>query len=317
MLEGILDYLGSLFYSQAYEPWRIAVELLMIGAVVYAVLRFLHGTRGASLLQGMIILLVSSFLVVRVLADQLNLERVEELFRPFVWTVLLTTLIVFQPELRRGLMSIKLPFRFLRRQSEIEELVEPIAVACRQFSKNKIGALIAIQRDDGLNFVVKDGVQIDAQLTPQLLGTIFWPGSPLHDLGVVIRDQTVVAAACPFPLDESREYNFAMGSRHRAGLGLSLDSDALVVIVSEETGAISIAEHGWLDSNISPDAFSQVLKRHLSGQHVWEGGSFEAGGYPTSGSAGGKGQSNSKVGKLGEIIESKQKDQKKAPNAPV
>jgi diadenylate cyclase len=316
MLEGFFDYLSSLFHSQAYEPWRIAIELLMIGAVVYTVLRFLHGTRGAKLLQGMIILLVSSFLVVRVLADQMNLERVEELFRPFVWTVLLTTLIVFQPELRRGLMSIKFPFRILRRQSEIEELVEPIAASCRQFSKNKIGALIALERDVGLNNVIDNGVRLDALLSPQLLSSIFWPGSPLHDMGVVVREQMVAAAACQFPLFDVEGYDLSLGSRHRAGISLSLDCDAVIIIVSEETGGISIAERGRLYRNIPSEAFGRVLKQHLAGQHIWERGTFMPEEYSKKPEPGDRRtQGKGKSGEAGDIPETKTKEQKKTSNA--
>lgn len=264
MFEGLIDYLSSLFYSEAYQPWRIVVEMLMIGIVMYTVLRFLHGTRGAHLLQGLAILMVVGVLVVRVLAEQFGLERIEELYQPFVWTVLLTTLVVFQPELRRGLMRIGGTRWGRSRPSEVERIIRPIAAACRQLSKNKIGALIAIEREVGLTGLVDQGVKLEARLTPELLNTIFWPGSALHDLGVIIQRNRIAAASCPFPLADIDGYDISLGSRHRAAIGLSLDSDAVVIVVSEETGSISIAENGRLHRHIPADVFSKTLRRFLS-----------------------------------------------------
>ncbi len=264
MIQGLLDYLGNLLYSEAYPAWTIIVELLMIGLVVYAVLRFLHGTRGANLLQGLIILLVGGFLVVRLLADRFGLERIKDLYEPFVWTVLLTTLVVFQPELRRGLMRIGGTSWRRSSKSEIDHIARPVAAACRQLAKNKIGALIAIERDVGLGGLTDQGVKLDARLTPELLNTIFWPGSALHDMGVIIQHGRIAAAGCPFPMAEAEGLDPSLGSRHRAAIGLSLDSDALVVVVSEETGSISIADHGRLLRHIPPDNLYRLLRRHLT-----------------------------------------------------
>lgn len=250
-------------HSSAYRPWTIPVEMILIGLVVYAVLRFLHGTRGAHLLQGLIIILMLGFVVVRVLADQFGLERIAVLYQPFVWTALLTTLIVFQPELRRGLMRIG-ETRFRRaHQSQIDDIAKTVAAACAQLSKNKIGALIAIEREIGLAGLAEQGVRLDASLSPELLNTIFWPGSALHDLGVIIQQGRISAAGCPFPLGDADGTDRSLGSRHRAAIGLSFESDAVVVVVSEETGSISIAERGRLDRHIPPDALAGMLRRRL------------------------------------------------------
>lgn len=238
--------------------------MLLIGLVVYAVLRFLHGTRGAQLLQGLVIILMLGFVVVRVLADQFGLERIAVLYQPFVWTALLTTLIVFQPELRRGLMRIG-ETRFRRaQQTQIEETAKVLAAACAQLSKNKIGALIAVEREIGLAGLTEQGVKLDAALSPELLNTVFWPGSALHDLGVVIQHGRIAAAGCPFPLGDIEGMDRTLGSRHRAAIGLSFESDALVVVVSEETGSISIAERGRLDRHIPPEALAGMLRRRLA-----------------------------------------------------
>lgn len=263
-MTGIWDYISSLFTSNAYKLWSVALEMVLIGTVVYAVLRFLHGTRGARLLQGLLTLVIGGFLIVHVLAEQFGLDRIAVLYQPFVWTVLLTTLIVFQPELRRGLMRLG-ETRFRRvRPSELDRIARPITTACVQLSKNKIGALIAIEREIGLAATVDQGVKLEARLTPELLNTIFWPGSALHDLGVVIQHGRVAAAGCPFPLADADGLDRSMGSRHRAALGMSLDSDAVVIVVSEETGSISIAERGRLFRHIPPDALLSTLKRHLA-----------------------------------------------------
>ena len=133
-----------------------------------------------------------------------------------------------------------------------------------QLSKNKIGALIAIEREIGLASTVDQGVRIDGRLSSELLNTIFWPGSALHDLGVVIQHGRISAAGCPFPLAEADGLDRSIGSRHRAALGLSQESDSVVVVVSEETGSISIAERGKLYRHIPADALLSTLKRHLA-----------------------------------------------------
>lgn len=264
MIQALTNYLRSIFSSDVYSPGQIILEMTLIGVVIYSVLRFLHGTRGARLLQGMMILVVGGFLVVNVLAEWFRLERLSVLYQPFLWSVLLATLVVFQPELRRGLMRLG-ETRWRRiSQSEIDRVAMPVAMACTQLSKNKIGALIAIERDVGLGVIAEEGVRLDARLSPELLNTIFWPGSALHDLGVVIQNGRVVAAGCEFPLVDTDGVDRSMGSRHRAAIGLSLESDAVVVVVSEETGSISIAERGQLRQRIRPDDLYDAICHHLS-----------------------------------------------------
>jgi diadenylate cyclase len=264
MFQRILDYLRTLWYSRAYDVGTILIEMLLIGMVVYVVLRFLQGTRGARLLQGLVSLVVFGLLVVKVLADQWGLERIQVLMQPFIWTVLLTTLVVFQPELRRGLMRLgETRWRRIRR-SEIDRIARPIALACAQLSKNKIGALIAIEQDIGLSGLTDQGVKLDARLSPELLNTIFWPGSALHDLGVIIQHGRVASAGCPFPLGDIEGMDRTLGSRHRAAIGLSLDSDAIIVVVSEETGSISVAERGQLHRHLPPETLLDELRAYLS-----------------------------------------------------
>jgi diadenylate cyclase len=252
------------------------LELLIIAPVVYVILSFLQGTRGARLLQGVAIVLVAGFLVVEVLADRLGLERVRTLYYPFTMAVLLTTLVVFQPELRRGLMRLG-ETSWLRRWIRTgHSLIDPIVASVAQLSKNKIGALIAIERDVGLGAIIENGVQLDARVTAELLHAIFWPNAPLHDMGVIIREGRIAAAGCQFPLIESEVLDRSLGSRHRAGVGLSLESDALIVIVSEETGTISVAVRGKLDRGLSIEALRLRLVDELGGRAAVKKDSLKA-----------------------------------------
>lgn len=274
-MKSILDYLDSLLLPETYGLTPIAVEMILIGIVVYTVLRFLHGTRGARLLRSIIVLTVVGFLVVTVLADRFSLDRLVVLYRPFLWTIFLTALVVFQPELRRGLMRLG-ETRWRRdRRSQIERIARPIAMACTKLSKNKIGSLIAIERDIGLTGLVEQGVKLDARLSVELLDAIFYPGGALHDLGVIVQHGRIAAAGCPFPMGDAEGLDRSIGSRHRAAIGLSLDSDAVVVVVSEETGSISIAENGRLHRHIPPDALLGILKRHLARSRVMDQGWVE------------------------------------------
>jgi diadenylate cyclase len=246
-----------------YSPWVILFEFLLIGAVVYSVLRFLHGTRGARLLQGVLFLVIAGFLVVRVLAEAFAWTRISILYQYFVMGVFLTTLVAFQPELRRGLMRLG-ETRWLRRYLGTREaMVEPILQAVAKLASKKIGALIAVQREGGLGAVAETGTRLDSVLSSDLLETIFWPGTALHDMGVIVAENQVVAAGCQFPLAESEEVDRALGSRHRAAVGLSHESDALVIVVSEETGTISVAESGRLRRNLTPADLAMILTEGL------------------------------------------------------
>ena len=256
--EALIDYFRQLA-SDAYDPWVILIELLLIGTVVFCVLRFLQRTRGARLMRGVGVVVVASFVVVRMLAERFHWERIEFLYQYFVVAVFLVTLVVFQPELRRGLMRIgeNLWLTGLYRKSD--QLIELLVQSASALSKKRIGAIIAIERLSGLAAIVETGVALDAKLSAELLNTIFWPGSALHDMGVIVRQGRVVAAGCQFPLAETIDLERGLGSRHRAALGLSEESDAIVVVVSEETGIISVAHDGRLLRTLTPESLRDIL----------------------------------------------------------
>ncbi len=264
MVDSIKAYFQSLL-SDAYDRSTILVELFLIGVVVYVVLRFLHGTRGARLLRGLVVMLITGFLAIRVLAVRFDWARISILYQYFAWTVFLTILVVFQPELRRGLMRVGETGWLRRFSRRLDHSVGVIANAAVALSKSKIGALIAIEREVPLGSLAENGVRLDAELSVDLLHTIFWPNSALHDMGVVVSQGRILAARVQFPLAEAGTLDRRLGSRHRAAVGLSADSDALVIVVSEETGTISIAERAVLTQGIAPDALAQVLRERLLG----------------------------------------------------
>jgi len=242
-------------------PWEVAVELAMIWIVVLIIYRFLRGTRGARVIKGVALILVVSVFTIQVFGREGSFERLNLLYAKALPIVSITLIIVFQPELRRALVRLGEARLFrqsgLRRAQVIEELV----AAIDYLSRNKIGALIAIERRVGLRGIVDLGTKLDAEITKQLLDTIFWPGSALHDMGVVIRGDRVVAAGVQFPLADGENLPQELGSRHRAAIGLSQEADALVLIVSEETGTISVAERGELTRGMSADDLRPILSK--------------------------------------------------------
>jgi len=262
MFDVIQSWLSRLLRG---DPAALAVlaEWLIIGLGVYAVLRFLRGTRGASLLRGVAFMLLTVTLVVKLVAQTFHLERILAIYPSFIFGAFLVALIVFQPELRRGLMRLGaagwLPGLSRNVKAMVDELIESVTY----LSRNKIGALIAIERTTELSSVVADGCRLDAEVSSLLLNTIFWPGSALHDMGVIISQDRVAAAAVLFPLSDSETLDPILGSRHRAAVGLSEESDALVVVVSEENGLISLAEGGRLHRPLTPDGLRKMLEVRL------------------------------------------------------
>lgn len=248
-------------------PWyEIVLEMAVIGAVIYLIFRFLRGTRGAGVIKGFFIILVVLTLLIKVLGQSGAFERLEYIYTTFLGLVAILLLVVFQPELRQAMIRLgRTRFMGGTHRRETSHVVESITKAVHVLSKSQFGALMAIERNVGLRGIEATGEKLDAVLSSRLLESIFWPNNPLHDLGVVIRGERVVAANVQFPLAEEGVVEHNLGSRHRAAIGLSMDSDCIVVIVSEETGAISIAAHGNLDREIPHDEFEQVLTRYLMG----------------------------------------------------
>lgn len=240
-----------------YSWWVVAIELLLIGVVVYSVLEFLRGTRGARLIKGTALFLIITYTVIKLGGDKL--VRVEFLFSRLLVFTTFAIVVVFQPELRRALMRLGEARLFRLGGSTSRRLIDCLCATADYCSRNRIGALIAVEREVGLGALIENGTALNADVTSELLNTIFWPGSILHDMGVVIRDGRIAAAGVQFPLAEVGELSQEMGSRHRAGLGLSQESDAVVIIISEETGAVSLAERGRLVRGVTPEELRNFL----------------------------------------------------------
>jgi diadenylate cyclase len=247
----------------AFRPWVALIELLLIGSVVYAILRSLEGTRGARLVRAVLTILAVSFAVVWLLAERFEFERINTLYPYFILAVFLVSLVAFQTELRRLLLQLGEGAWLQRWLRGPEQEIESIITAAERLSARKIGALIALERNPEEGSVVESGVRMDALVSTELLETIFWPGSALHDLGVLIHGGRIRAAGCQFPLADSADVDRSLGSRHRAAIGLSEESDVVVVVVSEETGSISIASRGRLQRGLRGEDFRTRLRNEL------------------------------------------------------
>ncbi len=258
---------------QGYPLWQVAVELLIIGVIVYAALRFLQGTRAAGALGATILLLVVATVAVRLASQRDLFPRLSQLYTRFIGFLAIALVVVFQPELRRALLRMgELPaigplLRGMQGASDSRTVVEAVVRASEFLSKNKFGAIIAIERRTGMRELVEGATILDADVSAALLESIFWPSNPLHDMGVLIRGRKIVAAGVQFPLADPAEVRDpTLGTRHRAAVGLSRATDAFVVVVSEETGAISIAERGRLTRWLTPEALTNELNRALRSQ---------------------------------------------------
>jgi diadenylate cyclase len=263
MPNDLVNFTSLLRALSAYKWWGVAIEWLIIGTVVYWVMRFLRGTRGARLLRGIAVVLITLYLIIRLAAAQFELYRIAFLFERFLAIAYIAIIVVFQPELRRALMRLGETRLFRGWSSQVHEDIDQLVEAATFCSKRKIGALIAIERDVPLGGVAESATRINADLSSALLNTIFWPNSPLHDLGVVVGQGKVLYAGVQFPLAEEGTLERELGSRHRAAVGLSNETDAVVLVVSEETGDVSIAERGVLMRKLTPDALRGMLSELL------------------------------------------------------
>lgn len=253
------DTFTSLLYRLQGELPRILVELLLIALCVNWCASVLQSTRGTRPLRGVLVVLIVATIVVRVF----GWERLELLYQYVLVGLAFVALIVFQPELRRALIRVgDAPFH--RTGGRSSQLISALVKSAGHLSRNRYGALVAIQRDVDLTGWAENGTIINAEVSANLLNSIFFPNSPLHDLGVIVRGDRVVAANCQFPSPDSDEIDAALGSRHLAAVGMSYESDALVLVVSEETGVISLADNGKLTRYLTLDDLAAELEKRLA-----------------------------------------------------
>jgi diadenylate cyclase len=261
ILTGIMTYLRRL---ANYDPLVTAIQLFLIGVVVYLVMRFLRGTRGARLVKGAGLLLAGIYLTVRLLPKSEEWLRIEFLYGKFLLFAGVAAVVAFQPELRRALTQIGQARLFRSPRGRVQDLVEAFAESVSFLSRNKMGALVAVERSVGLGTWIGSGTTLDAEVSAHLLNTIFFPGSALHDMGAIVRNGRLAAAGCQFPLAESEDADPSLGSRHRAALGLAQESDAVVLVVSEETGRVSLACEGHLYLGLDSEKLRAMLLQFLT-----------------------------------------------------
>ncbi len=242
------------------------VEIAVIWACVYLVFRFLKGTRGAGIVKGFAVLVVVVTLLIKVFGVYTDtLGRLNFIYDRFLGFAAILLVVVFQPELRQFMIRLGHARFFRQSSTQVNRVVDAVSEAVELLSKSQFGALIAIERSIGLSGLFEGGERMDAEVSGRLLGSIFWPNSPLHDLGVVIRGNRILAANVQFPLAEEGSVPQHHGSRHRAAVGVTLESDCIAVVVSEETGSIALVEQGVVEGNVPLARFRELLQARLEG----------------------------------------------------
>lgn len=234
------------------------IEILILTAMLYFIFRLVKGTRGSAILSGLIMLFVMLF----VITSLSNLDVLNWLLSKLMLYISLAVVVIFQPEIRRMLAQLgRQPWRNNGMSTQMS-LVEPIMQAVMILSKRKIGALIAIEREIGTRAIQDTGTRMHSRVSAELLATIFFPHTPLHDGGVIISGDSICAAGCLFPLSQKEEQS-KLGTRHRAAIGITEETDAIVVVVSEETGAISIAYNGKIRRGLEEERLRRMLSSML------------------------------------------------------
>ncbi|MBI4604284.1 MAG: TIGR00159 family protein [Planctomycetes bacterium] len=262
-MRDLLETLRSYLVPLTLEA---AIEILIIYLILYTFLRFMEGTRGEGILKGMALLILTVPILVTIIADRFDvLDRLLVIVKFFGAAAIPVLVIIVQPELRRALVRLGQTriFGFFLR-GETEDMVGEIVKAVFRMSRRKTGALIAIEREVGLQNYVERGTQLDARISSEVLCAIFFPGSDLHDGAVVIQKDRIAAAGCLFPLSESPNLGVALGTRHRAALGITEESDAVVIAVSEETGIVSFVHRGKMERPLGQDRLRTLLLKHYA-----------------------------------------------------
>ncbi|MBC7347383.1 MAG: TIGR00159 family protein [Clostridia bacterium] len=252
----------------------MAVDVAVVAYVIYRLLLLIRGTRAEQLVKGLAILVLVAFL-----SDRLGLRTINWILDQLGLMVVVGLPVVFQPELRRALAQLgrgrffARPFVFLGVE-DVTRLLDELVRSVQVFVRHKIGALIVLEREVRLNDYIETGIKLDAVVSSEFLVNIFMPRTPLHDGAAIIRGDRVVAAGCFLPLSDSPYLSRQLGTRHRAALGISEISDAVAVVVSEETGTVSVAEGGKLTRYLDEKNFRQILEELIlpkngQGQGWW------------------------------------------------
>ena len=242
----------------AAANWKNALEIFILSVGIYYAYLGLKGTRGLRVLTGLAAVILGLVL----LSQLFGLEVISWLLRNLSAVVLLALVVIFQPELRRMLAHLG-SHRLFGIQQQNREIVEVLADTAFDLSSRHLGALVAIERGTDIQSHIESGVALDSRLSPELIVTIFHPKTPLHDGGLIVRNDRIVSAGCIFPVSQREDLDRNLGLRHRAAIGLTEESDAIVLIVSEETGFVSLCHGGKLEREFTPAELRKRLSELL------------------------------------------------------
>src|SRR4029077_649323 len=242
------------FLQLWFKSWRSIIEIILLSVGIYYGYLYFRGTRGAKVLTGLAIV----FLTLTLISTLLNLVVIGWLVRSFSVFLAIALVVIFQPELRRGLAELG-GHPIFSLTSEKRETVHDLAEAVTQLANKQFGALLAIERDTSIRVYEETGVTLDSDFSVELILTIFHPKAALHGGGVIVRNGRIAAAACIFPVSQRETLDRSLGLRHRAALGITEESDAVAVVVSEETGSISICHRRRIERNFTPETFRQRI----------------------------------------------------------
>lgn len=249
------------------QPWQIItliLDIILVGFLIYGFIKLTKKSRAMQLLKGIVFLVI-----ITILSNVLKLRILNFILTSFMTYGVIALLLIFQPELRRALEQIgsstftKMFGIDKSLRDKTKEDIYKVVIAVQELAKSKTGALIVFERDIKLQDIVETGVVMEAEITPQLLVNIFVPKTPLHDGAVIIANNKISSAACILPLTDDKDMVRGLGTRHRAAIGISKESDAIAVVVSEETGKISIAKDGTLIVDVDEDALKRILIKNL------------------------------------------------------
>ncbi len=243
----------------AVEVLKAILDVLLVWFVVYKLITIIKGTKAVQLLKGIFVILI-----VRILTELLGLDTLKWMVEQVLTFGFLAVIIIFQPELRRALEQLGRGRLFARTQMQEEEerdrLISAFTKSVSYMAKRRIGALITVEKETGLSEYIETGIAMNSDISSELLINIFIPNTPLHDGAVIVQKNKIAAAACYLPLSESPFISKELGTRHRAALGISEVTDAFTIIVSEETGAVSVTINGDINRNVTMEEFEQIVR---------------------------------------------------------
>lgn len=242
----------------ARDNWRSAIEIALLWVAIYYSYLYFRGTRGAAVLTGLVVIFITATLI----SQLLQLVVISWIIRSLTAFLAIALLIIFQPELRRALAALG-SHHIFSVVTQNRAAIELLSDATFDLASRQFGALIALERDTNIRSFAESGVNIDCELSTELMVTVFHPKTPLHDGGMVVNNDRILAAGCIFPVSQREDLARDLGLRHRAGLGITEETDAIAIVVSEETGIVSICHRGIVERKFDPETFKRRLSELL------------------------------------------------------